>query len=53
MKRRKISKGPKKNALGFMNVMEVAFIYPSAHFVPSKICMHLINARNVERMKLR
>jgi len=54
MKRVKVSKGKKKkNALGFMNVMEVTFINPSALFGSSKICRHLINARNVERMELR
>jgi len=52
MKCIKISKGP-KSALGFMNVMEVAFLNPSALFGPSKICIHMINARKVEGMKLR
>jgi hypothetical protein len=36
-----------------MKEMEVEFKNTSAIFVPSKICINVINARNVEAMKLR
>ena len=49
MKCMKISKDT-KNALGFVNVMEITFINESAFLGPSKIYIHLISARNMERM---